>query len=101
MQQEIQYLQNKFKNVFEENMKLKSKPEGITQEVNPANNHTPSRVKHEIKTINIVINIRNIDKELAKQANEISEQMKSFEKTDIFVKELWKIVDGLADNGSP
>ena len=48
-----------------------------------------------------MINIRNIDKELAKQANEISEQMKSFEKTDIFVKELWKIVDGLADNGSP
>ena len=50
MQQEIQYLQNKFKNVFEENMKLTSKTEGITQEVNPANNHTPSRVKHQIKT---------------------------------------------------
>ena len=50
MQQEIQHLQNKFKNVFEENMKLKSKTEGITQELNPANNHTPSRVKHQINT---------------------------------------------------
>ena len=49
----------------------------------------------------MVINIRNIDKELAKQASEISEQMKSFEKTDIFVKKLWKIADGLADNESP
>lgn len=49
----------------------------------------------------MVINIRNIDKELVKQANEISEQMKSFEKTDIFVKKLWKIADGLADNESP
>ena len=48
-----------------------------------------------------MINIRNIDKELAKQANKISEQMKSFEKTDIFVKKLWKIADGLADNESP
>ena len=48
-----------------------------------------------------MINIRNIDTELGKQANKMSEQIKSFEKADIFIKEFWGIVDGLADNGSP
>ena len=35
MQQEIQYLKNKVKNLFEENMKLKSQIAGITQEMKP------------------------------------------------------------------
>ena len=37
MQQEIQYLKNKIENLFEENMKLKSQIEGITQEMKPGN----------------------------------------------------------------
>ena len=37
----------------------------------------------------------NTDKELAKQANKISEWMKSFEKTDSSVKGLWGIADDL------
>ena len=44
--------------------------------------------------IKIVNNIRNINKELAIQPNNISEQMESFEKTDSFVKgtlmQIWK-----------
>ena len=123
MQQEIQYLKNNVKNLFEEKMKLRSQIEGITQEMKPGNNHTPTaydetnKIKKSLKTlakirqehretinrdiINIENDIRNIVKELAKQAKKISEQMKSFEKTDSSVKELWEIVDGLADNGSP
>ena len=50
---------------------------------------------------NIENDIRNIDIELAKQAKKIREQMKSFQKTDISIKELWGIVDCLADNGRP
>ena len=50
--------------------------------------------------INIENNIRNINNWLAKQANKISEQMKSFEKTDSFVKELWRIEDSLAGSRS-
>ena len=122
MQQEIQYLNNKIKNLFEENMKLKSQIEGITQEMKPGNNHTPTAYgeTNEIKksletltkkyqdhsktsnknTINIENNIRYINKELAKQANQISRQMKSFEKTDSSVKEFWGLADGLADSGS-
>ena len=38
--------------------------------------------------INIEDDIQNVDKELAKQANKISEKMKLFEKTDSSVKEL-------------
>ena len=111
MQQEIQYLKNKVKNLFEENMKLRSQIEGILQEMKPGNNHTPTTYSetNEIKKslekltkihqehsetsnkdiINIENDIRNIDKELAKQANKISEQMKSIEKTDSSVKEMW------------
>ena len=111
MQQEIQYLKNKVKNLFEENMKLRSQIEGILQEMKPGNNHTPTTYSetNEIKKslekltkihqehsetsnkdiINIESDIRNIDKELAKQANKISEQMKSIEKTDSSVKEMW------------
>ena len=36
--------------------------------------------------------MRNIDIELAKQARNISEKIKSFEKTNSSVKELWRIV---------
>ena len=51
--------------------------------------------------IDIENGIWNIDKEVAKQAKKISEQMRSFEKTDSSIKELWGILDGLAENGSP
>ena len=78
----------------------------------PVNNHTPTaynetnKIKKSLETstkdiINTENHIRNIDKKLAKQANKNSEQMESFEKTDSSIKELWGIVDGLADNGSP
>ena len=72
--------------------------------MNPVNNHTPTAYNetNEIKKfqetlakihqeqsvtsnkdmVNIKNNTRCIDKELAKQANKISEQMISFEKTD-------------------
>ena len=104
-------------------MKLKFQVIGITQEMKPGNNRTPTTYSktNEIKkylapltkihqehgetsnkdVTNIESNIRNIDKELAKQANKTSEQMKSFEKTDNFVKELWSIAGSLAENGSP
>ena len=42
MQKEIQYIKNKVKNHFEENMKLKFQIESITQEMKPGNNHTPA-----------------------------------------------------------
>ena len=42
MQQEIQYLKNKVKNLFRKNMKLESQIEGIIQEKKPENNHTPT-----------------------------------------------------------
>ena len=35
MKQEIQYLKKRVKNLFEENMKLRSQIEGITQEMKP------------------------------------------------------------------
>ena len=50
--------------------------------------------------VNIENNIRNIGKELAKQGNKISKQMKSLEKADRSAKEFPGIVDGLAHNGS-
>ena len=37
MQQELQFLKNKVKNLSEENMKLKSQIEGITQGIKPGN----------------------------------------------------------------
>ena len=105
MQQEIQYLK------------------GITQEMKPGNNHTPTAYNetNEVKKllerltkihqehsetsnkgiINIENDIRNIDIELAKQTKKVSEQMKVFEKADSSVKELWGIVDSLVDNGNP
>ena len=69
----------------------------------PVNNHTPTaynetnKIKKSLETstkdiINTENHIRNIKN---------SEQMESFEKTDSSIKELWGIVDGLADNGSP
>ena len=95
MQQEIQYLK------------------GITQEMKPGNNHTPTAYNetNEVKKllerltkihqehsetsnkgiINIENNIRNIDIELAKQTKKVSEQMKVFEKADSSVKELWEL----------
>ena len=59
MQQKMQYLKNKVKNLFEENMKLKSQIEGIAQEVRPANNHTPAAYNETNKIKKIP---RNIDK---------------------------------------
>ena len=71
MQQELQFLKNKVKNLSEENMKLKSQIEGITQEIKPGNiilqlhimkrmrlkspytylqKYTKSTVKHQIRT---------------------------------------------------
>ena len=52
MQQEIQYLKNEVKNLFQENMKLRSQIEGITWEMKPGNNHTPTAYNeiNEIKT---------------------------------------------------
>ena len=119
----MQYLTNKVKNLFEENKRLRSQIEGITQEIKPGNNHTPTaynetnEIKKFLETlrkihrehsetsnkdiVNIENDIRNIDKELAKQVKKISEQMKSFEKTDSSAKELWRTVDGLPDNRSP
>ena len=40
MQQEMQYLKNKVKNLFEENMKLRPLTGGITHEMKSRNNHT-------------------------------------------------------------
>ena len=119
----MQYLKNKVKNLFEENKRLRSQIEGITQEIKPGNNHTPTaynetnKIKKFLETVrktrrehsetsnkdkvNIENDIRNIDKELAKQVKKSSEQMKSFEKTDSSAKELWRTVGGLPDNGSP
>ena len=42
MQQEMQYLKNKVKNISEKNMKLTSKIESIIQKKKPGNNHTPT-----------------------------------------------------------
>ena len=71
MQQELQFLKNKVKNLSEENMKLKAQIEGITQEIKPGNiilqlhimkrtrlkssytylqKYTKSTVKHQIRT---------------------------------------------------
>ena len=84
MQQEIQYLKNKVKNVFEENMKLKSQIESIMLEMKPGHNHTQTaynetnEIKKSLETltkihqehsetsnkdiINIENDIRNIDR---------------------------------------
>ena len=102
---------------------MKSKIESITQKMKLGNNHSltayneTNDIKKSLETltkihqkhseisnkiiINIENDIQNIEKELAKQAKKISGQMKSFEKTDSSVKELWGIVDDLRDNGSP
>ena len=93
MQQEIQYVKNKVKNHFEENMKLRSQIEGITQKMKSGNNHTSTacnetnEIKKSLETltkihqehsetsnkdiINIENDIRNIDKELAKQERKL------------------------------
>ena len=42
MQQEMQCLKNKAKNISEKNMKLSSKIESIIQKKKPGNNHTPT-----------------------------------------------------------
>ena len=92
-------------------MKEKSQIESITQksEIRPGNNHTPTAYnetneiiksletltkihqEHSKISNNDIINtendIPNIDKEIAKQANKVSEQMKSFQKTGTSVKE--------------
>ena len=93
MQQEIQYVKNKVKNHFEENMKLRFQIEGITQEMKSRNNHTSTacnktnEIKKSLETltkihqehsdtsnkdiINIENDIRNIDKELAKKERKL------------------------------
>ena len=48
MQQEIQYLKNKVKNLFEENMKLKSQIAGKTQEMKPGNTILQLHIMKEI-----------------------------------------------------
>ena len=42
MQQEMQCLKNKAKNISEKNTKLSSKIESIIQKKKPGNNHTPT-----------------------------------------------------------
>ena len=79
---------------YDETNEIKKSLETLTK-IQQNNNETPNK-----DIINIENNIRNISKELAKQANQISEQIKSFEKTDSFVKELKGTVGSLADNGS-
>ena len=79
---------------YDETNEIKKSLETLTK-IQQNNNETPNK-----DIINIENNIRNIGKELAKQANQISEQIKSFEKTYSFVKELKGTVGSLADNGS-
>ena len=104
----MQYLTNKVKNLFEENKRLRSQIEGITQEIKPGNNHTPTaynetnEIKKYLETlrkihqehsetsnkdiVNIENDILNIDKELAKQVKKISEQMKSLKKQTVLLR---------------
>ena len=79
---------------YGETNEIKKSLETLTK-IQQNNNETPNK-----DIINIENNIRNIGKELAKQANQISEQIKSFGITDGFVKELKGTVGSLADNGS-
>ena len=48
MQEEIQYLKNKVKNLFEENMKLKSQIAGKTREMKPGNTILQLHIMKEI-----------------------------------------------------
>ena len=69
MQQEIQYLKNKLKNLFDENMKLKSQIEGIKEEMKPGNNHTPTAYNEANKILKSPETLAKIHQEHSETSN--------------------------------